>query len=340
MTAALPDVRATPRTFPDDWPALGLGCAPLGDLFEPIAEHDVVDLLEAAWQAGVRYFDTAPWYGHGLSEHRLGWLLRQHDRGGWIVSTKVGRVYSSASRGEDVRIRWRGGANFALRFDYTAAGFAASVEQSRLRLVQPCLDALVVHDLDELYHPQGLDRHEADLRDSGLPFLHDLKRRGEIAAIGIGINRLAEFERFAGTIDVDFFLVAMPYTLLDQTSLHGPMARCIERGVKVVVGAPFASGILTDPSDPAARYNYRPAEPDIREKALAIDAVCRRHDVPIAAAALQFPLLHPAVVSVVPGANTAGQVSANAHAARMTIPPVLWDELKGEGLIDPAAPTG
>jgi D-threo-aldose 1-dehydrogenase len=177
------------------------------------------------------------------------------------------------------------------------------------------VDALIVHDLDRGYHGEAFDRHMADLTGSGLARLHRLKAEGEISAVGMGINRLDDFAEVAGWIEVDFFLVAMPYTLVDQGALRGPMARCLERGIRVVVGAPFASGLLADPSAPGITYDYAPASEEMRAKALAIEAVCRRHGVPLMAAALRFPLAHPAVVSVIPGAVSPAQARQNATNA-------------------------
>lgn len=340
MRENMPNPIAVERPkFDHLWPSLGLGCAPLGDIFEQIPELEVHALLTAAWDGGVRYYDTAPWYGHGLSEHRLGSLLRQKDRRDFVISTKVGRVYEPAPRGTDGREKWLGGLNFSLRFDYTADGFAESVAQSQLRLGTASIDALVIHDLDAPHHGKAMDEHVAQLFGSGFDYLHSLKTDGAIAAVGMGINRIEEFTKFAADAPVDFFIVAMPYTLLDQGALKGPMARCIERGIRVIVGAPFASGLLTDPSRRDATYGYQPVEDQMRQKALAIEAVCRNHGVPLNAAALQFPLMHPAVVSVIPGATSAAHVRANVAAAKQPISAALWDELKERGLLDADAPT-
>lgn len=334
-----PDAIAPPApAFPDAWPRLGMGCAPLGDLFQVYPEAQAAETFAAAWEAGVRYYDTAPWYGHGLSEHRLGALLRQHPRAEALVSTKVGRVYRPARRGEDARVQWKGGLNFWLRFDYSAEGVEAALEQSRLRLGTPAVDAVVIHDLDRQYHGEAYDGHMSELTGSGLAALHRMKAGGEVSAVGMGINALEDFERVAGWIEVDFFLVAMPYTLVDQAALHGPMAECERRGIKVVVGAPFASGLLTDPSAPGITYNYQPVTEEVRARALAIEAACRDHGVPLMAAALQFPLLHPAVVSIIPGAVTPDQVRQNAENVARDIPGELWATLKARGLIDEAAP--
>ncbi|MEV8467269.1 aldo/keto reductase [Fluviibacterium sp. DFM31] len=327
-------------TFPADWPAFGQGCSPLGDIFQEMGEPAARDLLETAWTGGIRYFDTAPWYGHGLSEHRLGGFLRQFDRRDFVLSTKVGRVYDPAPRGKDARINWAGGLNFAVRYDYSAAGFEAALTQSRLRLGLPVVDALVIHDLDRGYHGAAYDGHLRDLTDSGLAYLQDLRARGEIGAIGMGMNSTAEFAALAGEIDVDFFLVAIPYTLLDQDALDGPMATCLQRGIAIVIGAPFASGVLAAPRAPGIRYQYRPVTEEIRGKALAIEAVCARHGISLPGAALRFPLLHPAVVSVVPGVDGAAQLRANLDAMRPEPPHAMWAELKAAGLLRADAPTG
>jgi D-threo-aldose 1-dehydrogenase len=202
------------------------------------------------------------------------------------------------------------------------------------------VDALIIHDLDRDYHGTAFDGHMAALTGSGLGYLHRLKAEGEISAVGMGMNTLKDFAAIAPWIEVDFFLVAMPYTLADQAALHGPMAECLRRGIKVVIGAPFASGLLANPSAPEVMYAYQPASPEIIAKAKAIEAVCLRHGVPLAAAALQFPLLHPAVVSVIPGAVSAAQAAQNAANMALPIPGEVWADLKMQGLIDPESPTG
>jgi D-threo-aldose 1-dehydrogenase len=317
-----------------------MGCASLGNIFATYPEAEARETFAAAWSAGVRYFDTAPWYGHGLSEHRLGSALRDWRRDQLVISTKVGRVYEPAPRGQDARVNWKGGLNFAVRYDYSAEGFAASLAQSRLRLGQPVVDALIIHDLDRDYHGAAFDGHMNALTGSGLAYLHRLKAEGVISAVGMGMNTLADFAAIAPWIDVDFFLVALPYTLADQAALNGPMADCARRGIKVVIGAPFASGLLADPGAPGVMYAYQPASAEMVAKARSIQAVCARHGVALAAAALQFPLLHPAVVSVIPGAVSAAQVTENAANMALPIPGEMWSELKMQGLIDADAPTG
>ena len=319
-------------------PIFGYGTSPIGDLFVNTPEVEIQRALDKAWELGVRYYDTAPWYGHGLSEHRLGSLLRQHERKKYFISTKVGRVYKPVTRGEDKRVQWVGGQNFEVSYDYSARGLAESYAQSQLRLGQSSIDALIIHDLDHGYHGIKFETYYKQLTKSGLLYLNDLKSSGEISAIGMGINALIDFEFFAENIDIDFFLVAMPYTLLDQKSLYTAMKVCIERGVKIVLGAPFASGLLTNPDNPEVRYNYGPVPRKVRARAVELQKCCKDFHVPLMAAALQFPLFHPAVCSIVPGARTAWQVEENVKNFKFEIPKELWVEMKRRSLILHDAP--
>jgi D-threo-aldose 1-dehydrogenase len=217
-----------------------------------------------------------------------------------------------------------------------------SYEDSLMRLGLTTIDALLIHDLD-LRHQKteagvAAGFHQLDAGD-GHAALAELKAAGEIRAIGAGINHTGMIPRFLERFEIDFFLVAMPYTLLDQPALAAELPLCLERGVSVVIGAVFASGILARGPAEGALYAYKPAEREVIERTRRIDAVCARHGVPLAAAALQFPLHHPAVASVIPGPNSPGQVRANLLHMRRAIPTDLWAELKAERLLDPAAPT-
>lgn len=331
-----------PRVAPEkpiNMPKFGFGSAPIGDLFVETSEAEVQRALDKAWELGVRYYDTAPWYGHGLSEHRLGGLLRQHERERYYVSTKVGRVYKPVPRGQEKRTQWFGGQNFEVTYDYSSTGLAKSYAQSQLRLGQSSIDALIIHDLDQGYHGKEFETYHKQLSETGLSYLRDLKSSGEISSIGMGINALVDFEFFAECIDLDFFLVAMPYTLLDQKSLTTAMAKCLERGIKIVIGSPFASGLLTNPKNPNVRYNYGPVPDDVRARAIGLQACCEEFNVPLMAAALQFPLFHPAVCSIIPGARTASQITGNIENFNFDIPIKLWEEMKSRDLILLEAPT-
>ena len=323
--------------------ALGFGGAPLGELFELVPEPTVQATLEAAWQGGIRYLDTAPWYGHGLSELREGAFLRRRPRPSFRISTKVGRVYRRpADPGRAPTGPWVGGLNFELRFDYSRDGILRSYEDSLMRLGLPRVDMLVIHDLDEGYHgAEGVREHlEALDRGGGFAALLELKRSGEILAIGAGINKAPMIARFLERFELDAFLVAMPYTLLDQGVLDGIFPELERRGIGVVIGAPYASGILAMGAVPGARYAYAPAVPEMLERVRRIEAVCTRHEVPLRAAALQFPLHHPVVAAVIPGAQTPEQVQDNLAMMRKEIPAGFWAELKALGLLRAEAPTG
>lgn len=323
-------------------PVFGYGAAHLGELYARLAEAEVDATLEAAWEAGIRLYDTAPWYGRGLSELRLGGLLRNRPREAFVVVTKVGRILH---RPRDPRIfersPWTGGLNFEVEFDYSYDGFMRAYEQSLLRLGLDTLDALVIHDLDIGYQVEA-DRLEANTRileTSGIKALEELKRNGEIRAYGMGVNTGHSLSTTACRVDLDFVLVAMPYTLIDHDSLEDGMAACVERGVGVVIGSPFASGILATGSGGGANYGYEAAPEAVQAKVRGIEAVCARHGVALAAAALQFPLAHPAVAAVIPGGVSPGQIRQNLSHVQAPIPPAFWAELKAEGLIDPRAPT-
>ncbi len=320
-------------------PLIGLGTAHLGELYRTVPEADSQATLQAAWDAGLRFFDTAPWYGRGLSEHRVGGFLRTQRRDAFVVTTKVGRtLHRPPSPRTFDRSPWTGGLNFAVQFDYGRDGILRSYEQALQRLALDRVDALVIHDLDTSFHaPDEFARHRRDLAD-GVAALQELKRAGDIGAYGMGINTVEALETLAGAVDLDFVLVAMPYTLLDQSSLRGGMADCLKRGVSVVIGAPYASGILATGSRGGGSYGYAKASPAIQDKVRGIEAVCEAHGVALQAAALQFPLAHPAVVSIIPGASSPEEVRQNVTHARAPLPAALWSDLKAEGLLDLDAP--
>lgn len=321
-------------------PRLGFGAAHLGELYRRLDEAAARETLETAWSAGIRYFDTAPLYGRGLSEHRLGGLLRTRPRETFAVSTKVRRVFHRPPdpRSFD-RSPWTGGLNFEFTFDYSYDGVMRSYEQSLLRLGLDTVDALIIHDLDAAYHGDDLPRQLHTLTGSGSKALEELRRRGDIKAIGMGINREDGFD-VAEAVELDFCLVAMPYTLLDHASVDRGMARCVKRGISVVVGSPYASGILVTGSQAATpHYAYARAPDAVRNRVRAIEAVCERHGVALPAAALRFVLAHPAVCSVIPGAMSAEEVRQNLAFLELPVPPEFWDDLRAAGLVLPEAPT-
>jgi D-threo-aldose 1-dehydrogenase len=321
-------------------PAFGFGAAQLGELYARVDEAQSQAALEAAWDSGVRFYDTAPWYGLGLSEHRLGGFLRTRPRSDFIINTKVGRTLV---RPKDVatfkNAYWVGGLPFDVVYDYSYDGIMRSYEQSMQRLALNTFDSLVIHDLDRLFHStEMLDHHLRQLTGGGMKALAELKANGDIKAIGVGNNVPGNLDEMLNLIDVDFAIVAMPYTLLDQSILHTDMAHCVSRGISVIIGAPFASGILVTGSGAGAKYAYGAASPEVQAKVQRLEASCLAHGVSMPAAALQFPLAHPAVVSVIPGSASATELKENVAFLHEPIPHRFWTDLKSEGLIDADAP--
>ncbi|MEO8135981.1 MAG: aldo/keto reductase [Betaproteobacteria bacterium] len=320
-------------------PAFGFGSAHIGELYGKLDEADVKATINAAWDVGIRFYDTAPWYGRGLSEHRLGHYLRSRPRGEFKLTTKVGRtLFRPQDPANFDRSPWAGGLNFEVNFDYTYDGVMRSYAQALQRLAIDTVDALVIHDLDRGYHGDKQAGYEKQLVESGVKALEELKKSGDIQAYGMGINSDEALENTASLVDLDFCLVAMPYTLIDQASLHRGMAALQKRGVSVIIGAPFASGILVTGSGGGAHYAYGTASPEIQAKVRGIEAVCKAHNVALPAAALQFVLAHPIVVSVIPGAAKASEVMQNAASVEAPIPAAFWSDLKARRLIDPDAP--
>lgn len=321
---------------------LGFGSAGLGDLYAALSEAEATATVAAAWDAGIRYFDTAPWYGRGQAEHRVGRVLYPHPRTDYVLSTKVGRTlhaFHDAERFE--RGMWAGGLPFEVRFDYSYDGIMRSFEDSLQRLGLPRIDLLLIHDLDLQYH-QRIERVNAllgELYTGGWRALSELKRAKLIRGIGAGINELGMMPRFLDLMEIDFFLVALPYTLMEQDVLNAEFPRCAAEGVGIVIGGVFASGILATGAVAGAKHNYADATPEALAKVARMEAVCRHHGVPLAAAALQFPLGHPSVASVIPGAVAPEQVRRNVAAFCHDIPTDLWAELKHEGLLRTDAPT-
>lgn len=321
---------------------LGFGGGTLGDPNELTSDHQAELTVEGAYAAGVTYFDTSPWYGNGKSEHRTGRVLRTKPRDEFVLSTKVGRVYKRpADPATFNQTRWAGGFQFDLDFNYTRDGVLRSYEQSLLRLGMTEVNALLIHDLDPRHQKseEGVQRGFAQLDEGGgYQALADMKARGEILAIGAGVNHTGMIPRFLERFDIDFFLVAMPHTLTDQEMLHDELPLCESKGASIVIGAPFASGILATGAVEGALYRYQPAGAEIMQRVKRMEDVCARYDVPLAAAALQFPFGHPAVATVIPGPNSPSQFRQINKWMRVDIPADLWQELKSEKLIDEAAP--
>jgi D-threo-aldose 1-dehydrogenase len=338
MTTKRPVGRTALRVTP-----LGFGGAPMGGFRATIPEADATELLEAAWAGGVRYYDTSPYYGYGRSELRFGAALRGKPREDYVLSTKIGRWMRTLRPGEapPADLRPNGLPGFVPSFDYTYDGVMRSLEQSFLRLGISKVDIVLVHDVDfwTIGDQALLDERFRTVMEGGYRALDELRRAGVIGAIGAGLNEWEMCLRFAKAGDFDCMLLAGRYTLLEQA---GPMAEflptCAQKGMSVIIGGPYNSGILAGPVKEGAPYDYKAAPPAVVEKARRIEAVCKRHDVPLPAAALQFPLAHPQTCAVIPGALSRAEVEQNVAHLRRPIPAALWAELKQEGLIESAAP--
>ncbi len=320
---------------------MGLGGAPLGNLFAELTETDAHDTITRAWQEGIRLFDTAPFYGHGDSERRMGEVLREYGRDGFVMSTKVGRLLEPCAPDEVDGGEFAKTMPFRPVIDYSYDGVMRSFEDSLQRMALPRIDILFVHDLDVWTHGDEAkcDAHARDFMAGGYKALVKLRDQGVIEAIGAGLNEWQACERLARQGDFDCFLLAGRYTLLEQEALATFLPLCEERGIGIIVGGPYNTGILATGAVEGATYDYAPAPPNIMKRVPEIEAVCARHDTGLASAALQFPLGHPAVAAVIPGARTPAEVATNVETFGHEIPAGLWAELKSEGLLRTDAPT-
>ncbi|MGA7263946.1 MAG: aldo/keto reductase [Stellaceae bacterium] len=314
---------------------LGLGCATLGGSRVPVNRQEAEAIVAAAWAAGVSYIDTAPYYGVGQAERGVGDAMRWVPRDAWVLSTKVGRLlrpHPSAPADTDRRYP----LPFEPVYDYSYDGVMRSFEDSLQRLGLPRIDLLYVHDIGAMQH--GAEAHPRlmrILRDGGYRALEKLRADGTVRAIGIGVNEREVLLEAMEWGDWDAFLLAGRYTLLEQAPLDDLMPKCEQAGTSIVVGGPLNSGILAG----RETWNYRAAPPDIVARVKAIEAVCDSHQVPLAAAALQFPLAHPAVAAVIPGPRNVDEFHANIKLLRHPIPEALWADLRDPGLLHPHAPT-
>jgi D-threo-aldose 1-dehydrogenase len=321
---------------------LGFGTAPLGNLYRAISDEDAHAILERAWAAGVRHYDTAPLYGLGLSETRLNRFLRGKDRDGYVLSTKIGRLLKATTPDKrDGFGKWFDVPARNEVYDYSYDGVMRSLEFSLERLGVDRVDILYAHDLDVFNHKSqaALDAKLNELMEGGYKALLKLRDEGVIRAFGAGVNEWQPCQWLAERGDFDLFLLAGRYTLLEQEALASFLPLAEARGIGIVIGGPYNSGILATGPRPGAFYNYDPAPPEILDKVGRIEAVCARHGVRLVDAAFQFPLRHPAVVSVIPGGQGVAEMESNLAAAKARIPAALWADLKAEGLMRAEAPT-
>jgi D-threo-aldose 1-dehydrogenase len=323
---------------------LGLGGAPLGNLFAPVSDADVRGLLDAAWASGCRSFDTAPHYGHGLSERRLGDALRPRERSSFVLSSKVGRLLTPSAHVPLEQHGYVGGLPFVQHWDYSAAGVRRSVEDSLQRLGLARIDVAFVHDCDAATHGDAAAAVRRQVCDETLPALQALRREGLIGAVGLGVNDVQVVLDVLRHADLDALMLAGRYSLLDQSALPVLWPACRARGVHVALGGVFNSGLLAsgtraDSGAGAARFDYAPAARPWLERTARIEAVCEAHAVTLRAAALQFALAHPAVELVMLGARSADEWDDAIAMAAAPIPPPFWADLRRAGLLPDEAPT-
>ena len=335
-----PTERVTLRRTGLEVTRLGFGGASIGGLFEAVTDEDAIATVSRAWDLGVRTFDVAPLYGYGAAERRIGMALAGRPRDKYVISTKVGRLVRPADAippGADVDPQAFDGREDAfyprtepvqIVFDYSADGVRRSIEESLERLRLDRIDVALIHDPDD---------HWEQAIGEAWPALARMREEGTIRAVGAGMNQSAMLARFAREGDFDVFLVAGRYTLLDQDALAELLPLCVERGIGVFIGGVMNSGVLADPRQ-GSRFNYVPASPAIVDRARRIGEVCERHDVPLRAAAIQFPLAHSAVVSLIAGVRRIAHLDEYPELMRRRIPDALWADLRAEGLIAAAAP--
>lgn len=314
--------------------ALGFGATAIGGMYTEVTPDQAQQTVDAAWDAGIRLFDAAPQYGLGLGETRLGAGLAGRPRDEYVLSSKVGRLLRADAPpnpddfGPDGEPYDKGTPAVATVYDYSRDGVLTSLEESMARLGQDRLDLVYVHDPDN-YVDEALA--------GAFPTLIELRDQGVIGAVGAGMNQTQALEIFARESDPDVFLLAGRYTLLEQAALDTFLPLCEQRGIAIVIGGPFNSGLLADPS-PGTHYNYLPAPAELIARAQRLQEVCARHHVPLKAAAIQFPAAHPAVATVLTGCRRASEVRENCAMFDLPIPSELWSQLKAEGLLDERAP--
>jgi len=322
-----------------DVTAFSFGTAPLGNLFHQIDDETATAMFNQAWDSGIRFFDTAPMYGHGLSELRTGHALRWKNRDEYVLASKVGRLLTPTRRAEIDFGPWANAGAFAARFDYSYDGAMRSVEDSLQRLGLEYIDVCFIHDCDRFTHGEAQPAMFKQAMDGAWKALSTLRDEGVVKAIGVGVNEWEVCHAALQQHDFDTFLLAGRYTLLEQESLNAFLPLCEERNVAVVVGGGFNSGILATGAVDGAKYNYAPAPADIMDKVSKIEAVCQNYQVPLPAAALQFVVSHPAVASFCAGTRTVKQLQQNLEWFAQEIPAAFWSELKSKGLLREDAPT-
>lgn len=314
---------------------IGYGASPLGNLYREVSDARAAEVLHAVWDSDIRYFDTAPYYGLGLGEQRVGAFLSTRTRTDYVLSTKVGRLLRPGTAAP-MRYGFINPLPNDFVYDYSYDGIMTSVEASLARLGIDRIDILLMHDIGRLTHGKDHQRHFSMAMSSGYRAMDELRRAGIVKAIGLGVN---EVEVCLEAIDHGFwdcFLLAGRYTLLEQSGQHDLFPQCIRAGTGIIIGGAYNSGILATGTrrGGALYYDYQPAPDKIVRRVHAIEEICDRHDVELPAAAIQFPLAHPAVCTVIPGLGAPERVAQALHYLAAPIPAAFWDDLKAAGLLD------
>ena len=319
--------------------AFGFGTAPVGNIFREIDEETSDAMFQRSWEAGCRFYDTAPMYGHGLSEHRTGHSLRWKERDDFVLATKVGRLLKPARKADIDYAPWTNAGRFTMEFDYSYDATMRSFEDSLQRMGLESIDILFIHDIDRFTRGDEQPAVFETAMDSCFKALRDLRDQKLVKAIGVGVNEWEVCHAALERNDFDCFLLAGRYTLLEQEALDKFLPLCEARGAAVVVGGGFNSGILATGAVEGAKYNYAPAPAYIMQKVSAIEAVCTEYNVPLPAAALQFVVAHPAIPTFMSGTRTTDQLNQNLNWFSHPIPDAFWDTLKSKGLLREDAPT-
>lgn len=318
---------------------LGFGCAPLGNLYHPVEDEDARALLDQAWQAGFRYFDTAPHYGQGLSERRTGDLLRPKHQQNYVLSSKVGRLLKPAGYAEE-RHCYRSPMPFDIFYDYSYDAIMRSFEDSLQRLGLDKIDILYMHDIGEATHGADNQQHFPIAMQGGYKAMDELRQQGLVKAIGLGVNEYQVCEQALEYGDWDCFLLAGRYTLLEQESIHTFLPKCQQRNCSIIIGGAYNSGILATGTKKGGTlyYDYGPAPQSVIDKVKKLEALCDEFEIPMAAAALQFPLAHPSVASVIPGLGNIRRIQQTLDLFNTQIPGEFWQQLRQRQLVAEGVP--
>lgn len=318
---------------------LGFGSGPLGNIFRPIATQEAHNMIRAAWDSGIRLFDTAPMYGHGLAEHRMSDALFDYPRSEYVLSTKVGRTLIPAPMGSFDHGVWAKVPPMRAEFDYSYEATFKQVHESLQRMMSDRADVLFVHDIDRFTHGADQPRRFKEALAGSFKALLEMREAGQVKEIGVGVNEADVCYAVAQEVDIDSILLAGRYTLLEQEPLDDLLPLCLERKISIVAGGVLNSGILATGAVQGAKYNYSEAPVEIMEKVAQIEKHCKQFNVPLPAAAMQFVAAHPAIVNVCVGARDMEQWNSNFEFLNYPIPADFWASLKKAGLIREDAPT-